>query len=76
MNNNEIEDSLWDIQPQNKAKLIQTRLRLSQENIDFLSSLDDLGIDRNSAVNLALELFKPKCKNHNLKLEGIINYLK
>jgi hypothetical protein len=76
MDNNEIEDILWDEPTQNKAKLTQVRLRLSQENIEFLQDLEAAGVDRNSAVNLALSLMKPKCKNYNFKMEGIVNYIK
>lgn len=76
MNNSEIPDYLWDGVPQIKPNNTQVRLRLSQDNIDFLEKMELINVDRNSLVNLAIDLIKPKINGHGYSIENLVNYIK
>jgi hypothetical protein len=76
MNISDIPDHLWDRVPQIVPNNIQVRLRLSQHNLQFLDKMELLNVDRNSLVNLAIELIKPKFNGHGYSIENLENYIK
>lgn len=62
--------------PQHKTGKEQVRLRLSQANLHFLNDMEAAGCDRNSIVNLALDMLRPKLGNYNIQLENLYHLVK
>jgi hypothetical protein len=76
MTNYEEIDALFDNTPQFKTGKEQVRLRLSQLNLQYLNDLEKVGCDRNSIVNLALDMLRPKLGNYGIQLEGLYHLVK
>jgi hypothetical protein len=62
--------------PQIETKNEQIRLRIRQDNINFIKEMEKEGVDRHSLTNLALFILKPKLEYGNFSKENIINYFK
>lgn len=69
-------DDLFANLPQHKTGNVQTRLRLSQANIQFLNDMEAAECDRNSIVNLALDMLRPKLKNYSIELQNLYNLVR
>jgi hypothetical protein len=73
---NQIPDELWNDLPQIETKNEQIRLRIRQDNIEFIKEMEKEGVDRHFLANLALSILRPKLSCGNFSKENIINYFK
>jgi hypothetical protein len=69
---NEIPDHLW---PDARPRKDRIRFTATNESAEFLAECEKLGYDLSTIINLALLVFRPKCKPDGFTWKGIKSVL-
>lgn len=72
---NEINNLFDQLRPNERPLPARVRFTPTKESAEFLTECQKLGYDISTIINLALVVFRPKCKPDGFTWEGIKSVL-